>query len=129
MALSLAERQVPEGNTWRYKTTLQDESVVPLPLPVASIDSITLTLYDVATGTKINGRDAQDVLNTNEVTIDATSGELIWTALPADMPIVDATTEPGEYEEHIALFEVVYSTDKGLNHEVPISVRQLENVS
>lgn len=127
MALSTkASRTVTEGNSVIYTAILKDAAGVVLPL--ASIDSITLTLYDVATGTIINSRTAQDVLNTNQVTIHATSGLLTWSALPADMAIV-GTPDAGDVETHVALFECVYSTTKGLNHEVTIYVQQLTNVS
>ena len=126
MALTTVEdRTVIEGTSMIYTATLQDASGTALPL--ASIDSLTLTLYDKATGTIINSRNAQDVLNTNQVTVHATSGLLTWTALPADMAIVGTPTA-GVLETHVALFECVYSTTKGLNHEVEIYVKQLTNV-
>ena len=126
MALTTIEdRTVVEGNSMIYTATLKDAAGVALPL--ASVDSLTLTLYDKTTGTIINSRTAQDVLNTNQVTFHATSGLLTWTALPADMAIV-GTPAAGVLETHVALFEIVYSTTKGLNHEVEIYVKQLTNV-
>ena len=127
MALNtVASRTVTEGNSVIYTATLKDAAGVVLTL--ASIDTITLTLYDVTTAGIINSRTAQDVKNTNQVTIHATSGLLTWAALPADMAIV-GTPAAGAVETHVALFECVYSTTKGLNHEVTIYVQQLTNVS
>ena len=127
MALTDATRTVNEGTTLVYTTTITDSAGNALAL--ASIDTLTLTLYDVASGSIINSRTAQDVLNANQVTVHATSGLLTWTALPADMAIVTAAKLAGNVEHHVALFEMVYSTTKGLNHEVDLYVTQLENVS
>ena len=123
MAISDADRIVNEGNSMVYKATLLDPDDVAIT--EALIVSITLTLYDSGTGTIINSRNAQNVKNANQVTIHATSGLLTWNALPADSPIVSSVLPAGETEQHIALFRVVYGGNKGLNHEVPISVKQL----
>jgi len=108
-----------------YTTTILDTDATALPL--ASISTLTLTLYDVLTGDIINSRTLQNVLNTNQVTVHATSGLLTWTALPADMAIV-GTPQVGELEHHIALFKLLYSSTKKHKHEVAIFVKQLTKV-
>lgn len=75
-------------------------------LPVASIQGILLTLYDVSTGTIINNRLRQSVLNLNQVAITS-GGVLTWTMRPADNVIVN-TPDVGDIEQHIAHFEWAY---------------------
>ena len=127
MALTKATQTINEGTSFKYVTTLLDDDEVTA-LALASIDSITLTLYDVVSGSIINSRTAQDVLNTNQVTIHATSGLLTWQGLAADAVIKNTLLVAGALEKHIALFEMVYSTDKALNHELILWVKQLTNV-
>lgn len=127
MSLTEAERTVNEGTTFLYTCTLKDESGVVVPL--SGISALTLTLYDVATDTIINSRDAQDVLNTNDVTVHATSGLLSWTAQAADNAIVTAARVAGSLEKHIALFEWTWSTTKKGKHELEIFVQQLAQVT
>lgn len=125
MALTLAQRIVNEDSTFVYTTTLQDTSSAALAS--ASIVTLTLTVYDETSGEDIVA--VRDALNANSVTVHATSGLLTWTALAADNPIHnDPGPGPGEIEKHIGLFEMVYDTDKTLNWEVPIYVKQMTNV-
>jgi hypothetical protein len=109
-----------EGESAKYATTITD------PLGVApALSVLTLTLYDKASGDIINSRDGQDVLNTNGVTYNSTTGALVWTIAPEDNPIVDDALA---HEEHVALFEGTYSSTKKLKHEVSILVRNLRMV-
>jgi hypothetical protein len=107
--------RVNKANSGRYRASLVDETGVPVP--AASLSSLTLTLYDQRTDTIINSRDAQDVLNVNGVTVDA-NGLLTWTVLPADNPIVTRGTAE---ETHVALFEWTFGSKRG-SHEVHIVV-------
>jgi len=71
-----------------------------------TLDSLTLTLYDEATGTIINSRNKQDVLNANGVTVNLSGpdvGEVAWQPDSADMKIVTLNTRSPE--RHIALWE------------------------
>lgn len=124
MAITDAQRIINEGTDFVYKATLLDADSVAIPL--TSIDSITLTLFDAGTGTIINSRDNLNVKNTNQVTIHATSGLLTWNALPADSPIVSTSKAPGALEQHIALFRLVYSGTKALNYPLELYVKQLQ---
>ena len=123
---AVSTRTVNEGGYFKYTSTLLDEDSTALAL--ASVDTLTMTLYEVQGDTVINSRSAQDVLNTNSVTLHATSGLLTWTALAADNPIVNSPGA-GEYEQHIAVFTLTYSTTKTLNHEVAIYVKQLNEIT
>lgn len=113
-----------ERTSGKYTATIQDAAGTALPL--ASIVSAVLTLTDIKTGTVINSRDAQDVLNANNVTIHNTSGLLTWSLQPADNVIV---TSSEEWELHLAVFDIVYSTDQRLVHKAYILVENISGVS
>lgn len=73
--------------------------------PIGSNDlaTLTLTLYALksdATIAYVNSRNGQNVLNQNNVTLDA-SGLLTWTVQPEDTTLV----EDLDFERHYALFE------------------------
>jgi len=127
MALSVEERRVREGCTAVYQATIKDES--GNPVAASSLTTLTLTLYDLASGTMINSRSAQDVLNHNDVTINA-SGVLIWTMQPADNVIVSASLSAGAIERHVALFQWTWGTGgaKAGKYEVQIDVQNLAKV-
>lgn len=128
MTLTPEERTVLEATSFLYTAYLKDETDTVIPL--SALGTITLTLYNKADGSIINNRNAQNVKNTNQVTIHATSGLLTWTAKPADNPIVDTTLDAGETEEHIALFQWTYNSGAdGGKHELSIHVQQLTKVS
>lgn len=90
-----------------------------------SLSTLTLTLYDKLTGTIINGRNAQNVLNASNVTIDA-SGNVVWSMVAADNPILDDTLT---LETHVALFQATWGTGKGANIEIEFQVRNIARVS
>lgn len=113
-----------ERTSAQYTATLQDALGVAIPLAV--IVSAVLTLEDVATSTIINSRNAQNVLNANNVTIHATSGLLTWSIQPEDNPIV---TSSEEYELHRAVFSVVYSGTQRTVHEVYVLVRNMSRTT
>lgn len=78
-------RTVYEQTTVEYQFTLKD--LAGVVIPAADLVTLTLTLYDVASGSIINSRDGQDVLNANNVTVSA-GGVVVYTMLPADNAIV-----------------------------------------
>ena len=125
--LSVEDRKLDEGTSAKYTATIYDETETAILL--ADLTTITLTLYDYATGVIINSRNAQDVKNTNDVTITA-AGILAWTIKPADNAIITTALHKSAYERHIALFE--YTWDSGTNagkHELELEVRQLNKVT
>ena len=79
-------------------TYIVDELGVSIPL--ASITTLTLTLYDEATNSIINSRNAQNVLNANGVTV--TNGKVDWAVSPLDMVMVGQSD--GTQEMHSAQF-------------------------
>lgn len=104
----------------RYSATLKDETGAVVP--AASLTALELTLWDVLTGTVVNSRDAQNVLNTNNVTVDGNGG-LVWDIQPADNAIVRTTSTPFP-ERHRAMFYFTWSggTKKGW-HAVDLMVQ------
>lgn len=70
-------------------------------IPAASLDALTVTLYDEESGDIINTRDQQSILNEQGGTVDGV-GNVSLRLDPADTPILDDTLT---HEWHIALFE------------------------
>lgn len=119
----MASYNVDELENARYEATLTDEDAAPITL--ASVSTLTLTLYDVATGGIINSRNGQDVLNTNNVTLHATSGLLTWSIQALDNPIVTSTLS---FERHRALFVATLTNGTIGRHEVDLVVNNLGKV-
>ena len=95
------------------------------PIPAASLVTLTLTLYVIKTdGTigYVNSRNAQNILNANNVTVSA-AGLLTWAIQTADSTLVEALP----FERHIALFEWTTATVAG-KHEMVLVVQALNEV-
>lgn len=128
MAFSI---KVNELNSGRYRGTLVDETTAVF----AAVTTLTLTLYNKVSKAIINGRDVQNVLNTNQVTLfntlqtDSVTGEtynLEWNMLPLDNPIINSGLKE---EIHVALFIAKWSgVAKQMNHEVTIKVQNLSKL-
>ncbi len=101
--------------------TLRDE--LRQPIPLADVTSLTLTLYDERSGTVINGRDNQDVLNNHDVTFHATLGQLRWSVAPNDLAIQDDTVG---IEPHVGLFTIRWGSNKAFAHMVILNVLNLQ---
>jgi hypothetical protein len=82
-----------------YRCTLLDQDGDPIPS--SALDALYLTVYDIATETKLNDRDRQSVLNENDVTVNG-SGELEWEMQSADNALV---TPAKALEQHMFVFE------------------------
>ena len=95
------------------------------PIPAASLLTFTLTLYvikgDGTTGI-VNGRNAQNVLNANNVTVNA-AGLVTWSIQVADTTLVEALP----FERHIALWEWTATGVTG-KHETVMVVQALTEV-
>lgn len=91
-----------------------------------TLDSLTITAYDVTTEEIINSRNAQNCLNTNGVTISAL-GVLKWQMTPADSSIVGT----GTTEQKAAMFVIGWggSSVKQCRHEMTWLVKNLLKVS
>ncbi len=117
---------VNEDGTLRITGVLKDE--LGVAIPGASLATLTLTLYDLATDAIINSRNAMSILNVSTGTVDA-SGNFALVLLPADNPIVTpATAARNSRERHIALLKWTYGTGRGQWQELQIDVVQLNRV-
>src|SRR5712691_2028368 len=124
MALPLTF-DVTEKSTGSYTATLVANDGVT-PLPGATLTTLVLTLYVIkADGTDgiVNSRNAQNVLNANNVTV-STGGLLTWSIQVGDTTLV----EDLPFERHIALFEWTWPAGAG-KHEVILVVRNLHRVT
>ena len=90
-----------------FTGTLLDVAGVAIPL--ANIASLTLTLTDAKTGVVINSRNAQNVLNANNVTVNSTTGAMQWLVQVADTALYDTNSS---IEDHVAKFTWTYETSK-----------------
>lgn len=94
-----------------FACTLTDEAGDAVPL--ASLDDITLTLYDKVADSIINSRSAVSVKNSNGGTFGATDGAFTMTFASDDNPIVSTTLATGKQEEHHALFKATWNSGAG----------------
>ena len=107
-------------STHLFKGTITDETSTPIP--GSSLTTLTLTLYDRRTGQILAGRDDQNILNANGVTVDA-QGKLQWTMSAADSPHVAGD---GSVETHVALFRWTFASGTKAGHsEVYFQVRDV----
>jgi hypothetical protein len=113
---------VAELTSAKYTGTLTDESGAAVS--GSALTAATLTLFDDVTGTVINSRNAQNVLNANGVTID-NFGALTWVMAPADNTIVKSGLS---VERHRAVFTFTWGAGKQLVHEVVIAVTNIRMV-
>lgn len=122
---TVVSTEIPEKTTPKLTAVLEDENGVVISS--ASLDTLTLTLYkkyDVTT--IINSRNNQNVLNTNNITVD-TSGNLTWLMQIEDNIISDSGESS---EEHVARFDWTYSSGtKAGRHEILITVINLLGVT
>lgn len=117
---------VNEKNSCKIAGTLLDQDGVAVPL--ASVSSLTLTLYDRATDGIINSRNAQDIKNANGGTLHATSGAFTLTLSALDNPIVTTSTAAQAIETHYALIQASWSGNGYWSGLAQINVRQVHRV-
>ena len=111
-----------EQSTALYTATLHDERAAVIGS--GRMDTLTLTLCNMVDGAIINSRNAQDVLNLNNVTLDA-SGNLEFVLQPADTAMQDGTART---EIHRAIFQAAYDGGKQANWDVDFRIRNLTKV-
>jgi len=109
--------EVPELSTPVYRSALIDD--LGEPVQGALLTTLTLTVLQEYTLAVVNGRDGQNVLNTNGVTID-TDGMLRWGLTVDDTVILNDALRK---EMHRALFAWTFdSGTKSGNKEVIIMI-------
>lgn len=118
---------VPEKSSGpRITGTLIDEAGAPIP--IAAVQTATLTIYarDEATKPIINSVDHVDIKNANQGTIHATSGLLTLSLNSLDNSINNVAND---LEWHRLLIEVGYNTTKTFKYEIEFPVRNLAKVT
>jgi len=113
-----------EQSTGQYTATVVGNDGVTA-LPGATLATAALTLYVIKTDGSIgyvNSRNAQNILNANNVTISA-AGLLTWTIQTGDTTLIEALP----FERHIALFEWTWPAGSG-KHEMVLVVKALAEV-
>ena len=112
-----------EGATLVHAATLQDEAGVAIPL--ASLTTVTLTIYNQRTSAIVNARDETDIKNAGPGAVSA-GGVLTLTLTPADMAIVDAALPR---EPRVALIAWTYASGAKAGHgEIIFDVLNLVRV-
>lgn len=89
----------------------------------SDLTTLTLTITDQITSGIINSRFRQDILNTNDVTIDLT-GNFSWSIQEEDNVIVGVTAVPGTVERHEVLIEWTWGSSKYSNELYYFDVTQ-----
>lgn len=116
--------EVLEQTTPRYTAQILDDTGVALP--AASLSTLTLSLYTLdSTGTAVYIRNAQNVLNANNVTVD-TNGNIVWSVQVADTTLANTALD---FERHIALWTWTWSGGlKTGRHEVILNVKNVTTI-
>jgi hypothetical protein len=109
-----------ERDTPVLRATVVDNTLPAVPIPGASLDTMTFTLYNEKTGLVINSRDHVDIRSS----VNA-SGELAFPLTIADMAIID-TTKAEEY--HRALIEWTWNTTQRGSWEIRLIVQNVSKV-
>ena len=123
--------RINERTSGRYLAKLRTETLALLT--PADLTTFRLRLYDKDTGTVLNNRNWQDVLNANGVTLystlqtaaDGKTYNLAWTLAPADNAVV---TDGDGHEEHVALFHATTPSGREMYYEATIWVKRLAHV-
>lgn len=90
------------------------------------MSTLSATLYDKVSGSIINSRNKQNILNTNGGTLDG-SGNFAFEFLPADNAILTASIAGAEH--HVLLLEWTYQGGaKAGKQEFQMAVRNLSKV-
>lgn len=113
--------EILEGTTPLYTANIVDENGDAIA--VASLLTLTLTYFDVRSGTIINSRNAQNILNANNVTV-ATAGvpavtTLTWTLQAADTALVNTFRDT---EDHYAIFRWTWPGGRGA-HWIQLTIK------
>jgi hypothetical protein len=114
-------RKVQELQSLTIGFRIKDENGDPVPK--SQITSLTMRLIDRDSGDVINSRDGVDSsLDALNVTMGVADGRIRWSVQPADNVIVDTTAD---VEVHVALFTILWGTEKRYHHEAILHVRNL----
>jgi len=118
--------EILEQTTPVITATVRDEAGVAIS--GVNLTTLTLTLYSRNDPSYpiINTRDAQDVLNVNNVTVDA-NGLLTWALQSGDTTMYD---ESLDIETHRAVFEWTYNAGaRNGKYMIDMPIRNLAKVT
>lgn len=121
---------IPEESDAEYTCTFHDAGPDAEQLDSAAILSLTATLVDVSTNEIINGRNEQDVLNTNGGTLTSEGVFTLRLSGPDDNLVITERRSV-RLEQHRLTLMATYNRVGGtgyLNHEVTFFVRRLYDV-
>ena len=123
--IDLTGSPIAEETSQRINFTVVDENGDGIP--VGSLTTLTVTLFNVADSAIINSRDGTDIKNANggELDIGGVDGVGAWTMDPDDNEII-GTSKAVEY--HTALFEWTWATTKEGRQPVSLLVVNLKHV-
>lgn len=110
-----------EGTTPKITFDIEDED--GNTISASNLDTFTLTLFnlDDSDNTIINSRSDQDVLNTNNVTVDS-EGAVVWSVQALDTIIVGTDN----IERHRAVFAWTYNSgNKSGAYIIDMRIRNL----
>ena len=125
MPLTVPIQEIKEQTTGTYEGQITDLDGTTA-LPLASIDTITLTVYAIDQDAAIQYlRNAQNVKNANNVTISA-GGLLVWSIQVTDSIMVDPSLP---FEDHHVLFEWTDTAGNQGKHRRILQVRNLNAVT
>jgi len=110
----MSSARYPAAVSATFTATLKNDDGTAIPYDAGGtaeprVTALTLSLVDGASGETVNSRSAQDVLNTNDVTVDG-SGVLSWKIQPADLTVLAASADRAT-AEHVATFSWTYVDD------------------
>lgn len=117
--------EINQGETPKITGQLVDHSGAALTL--AQLGTLTLTLYAYDLGIKgiLNNRRTQDVLNANNVTVDA-NGAFTWQLAQDDSGIANPNMATREREVHIARFDFTWGSSPVKKHSAFFEFRVLK---
>lgn len=105
--------KVVQDTSARYRATIVDTD--GSAIPASSITTLTVKLTDINTGSVINSRNDQSLLNANDGTVDS-NGLLSWYMRSADNPIVTSSSS-ASVESHLAMFTVTWLDIRGVSQK------------
>ena len=130
MALDIASSVILENTTAFWSGVLKDQTGAVIPSSALSALKLTHMVHDtsVLPYAVINTRNQQNVLNTNNVTVDG-AGLVTWEMLPVDNIIVDTTLTHAQQEGHVSILEFEWNAGarKG-KHVINTVITQLERM-
>jgi hypothetical protein len=123
--------EITEDTTPDYTAVLREKTQpngdLGAPIPGSVLDSLTLTFYQEYTRAIINGRNQQNVLQLNGVSVGE-DGVLLWTMTREDTAILNDALRS---EPHVAIFEYTFPGTNGTEyakHVVRFNVDNLVRV-